>query len=116
MTRTSLLLCLLLLTFTLTAPPTLASPDDPPQIVAILAHNGYTPDHAVLKADIPSILRMTTHNTADCSRHLVIRTIGYEKALPVTGVTDIPLPPQPSGTEITGSCSMGMDHFTLTFE
>lgn len=86
------------------------------QILAITAKGGYAPELIEAKADMPAIIRVTTDNTFDCSSTLVIRDLDYRARLPVTGVTDIDVPPQKAGTEINGSCGMGMYSFTIRFK
>ena len=85
------------------------------QVVNVLAKNGYSPMMITAKADMPSIIRIQTNNTFDCSAALVIPSINYSKFLPSSGTTDIQLLPQKSGTEILGSCSMGMYGFSIEF-
>lgn len=85
------------------------------QVITVLAKNGYSPSKIVAKADIPSIIRIQTSNTYDCSAALVIPAINYSKFLPPSGTTDVQLLPQKAGTEILASCSMGMYGFTIEF-
>lgn len=85
------------------------------QVINVVAKNGYSPSKIVAKADIPSIIRIQTNNTYDCSAALVIPAINYSKFLPPSGTTDVQLLPQRAGTEILASCSMGMYGFTIEF-
>jgi hypothetical protein len=59
-------------------------------------------------ANLPLKLRLVTQNTYSCSRALVVPALNLQKILPASGITVIDLPPQPSGTVLYYSCSMGM--------
>jgi plastocyanin domain-containing protein len=85
------------------------------QIVTITAKGGYTPRVTTAKADMPTIVRVVTRGTFDCSSALTIPGIGYRKMLPPSGNTDIELSPQKIGTSLQGVCSMGMYNFTIDF-
>lgn len=85
------------------------------QIIDIAAKGGYSPRVSEAKAGVPSILRVSTKGTFDCSSALVIPSLGYRKNLPPSDVTDIKLPPQEAGTSLQGLCSMGMYSFTVNF-
>lgn len=85
------------------------------QIAEIMAKGGYNPSSLTLKADTEGLLRITTQNTFDCSGAIIIRALNYQARLPITGITEITIPPQPAGSSITGTCGMGMYHFTLSF-
>lgn len=85
------------------------------QIVAINAKGGYSPRLTAAKADLPTVIRITTNGTFDCSSAFTIPSIGYRTNLPQSGVTDVDLPPQKSGTTLTGLCSMGMYSFAINF-
>jgi plastocyanin domain-containing protein len=86
------------------------------QFVAISAKGGYVPKVSVAKADVPTTLKVETAGTFDCSAALVIPAIGYRSNLPLSGTTDIELPPQKAGTTIQGLCSMGMYSFSVKFQ
>lgn len=89
---------------------------DGKQVVEIRAKGGFSPRVTRAKADMPTTLRVTTSGTFDCSSSLVIPRIGYQGYLPPSDVTDIPIPPQKSGTTIQGLCAMGMYTFSVVFE
>ena len=91
------------------------SVSDGKQIVAIDAKGGYSPKRSVAKADTPTILRMKTDGTYDCSSAVTIPSIKYEKNLPPSGITDIEIPAQKAGTTLQGLCSMGMQRFEVAF-
>lgn len=87
----------------------------PSQVIEITAKHGYSPEMSVVKANTPTILKITTTGY-DCSNALVIPDLHYQARLPVGGTTEIQVPPQPAGTELTGLCGMGMYSFKVKFE
>ncbi len=91
------------------------SVSDGKQIVAIDVKGGYLPKVSTAKSDMPTVLRMTTNGTFDCSSGVTIPSLGYRKILPQSGTTDIEVPPQKAGTTLDGVCVMGMYHFTVNF-
>lgn len=93
-----------------------SSGTDGKQIIEISARGGYTPKTSVAKAGVPTIIRVVTNNTFDCSSSISIPSIGYRNNLPRTGTTDIEVPAQVAGTTLLGSCSMGMYGFAVNFE
>ena len=84
------------------------------QYITIDAEGGYSPRISSAQADVPTKLIVRTNGTYDCSSALVIRSIGYQKILPQTGVEVIDLGTPESGT-IQGLCSVGMYNFTIDF-
>ncbi len=85
------------------------------QIIEITAKGGYAPKVSEAKADLPTILRMKTQSTYDCTASINIPTLNIRKILPANGTTDIPLPPQKLGTSITVLCGMGMYNTVINF-
>lgn len=85
------------------------------QVIDLTAKGGYTPAVINAAANKDTILRIHTKNTFDCSTALVIPELGVQKNLPVNGVTEIPLGAQLPGSEIDGTCSMGMYFFKIKF-
>lgn len=85
------------------------------QTLEITAKGGYSPAASNMNADVPGLLRVVTQSTFDCSSSLVIPQLNYRAHLPMTGTTEIAIPPQPAGTTITGLCGMGMYSFTIRF-
>lgn len=85
------------------------------QIIDISAKGGYAPRMTVAKANVPTILRVKTSATFDCSSALRIPTLNYSQNLPPTGTTDIEVPAQVAGTTLKGLCSMGMYNFSIAF-
>lgn len=86
------------------------------QIVSISAKGGYLPRKSEAKADMPTILRVDTNGTFDCSSSLNIPSMNYQKNLPATGVTDIEIPAQKAGSAFEGLCGMGMYRFEIAFK
>lgn len=89
---------------------------DGTQIIEISARGGYVPRVTEAAANIPSVIRVTTKGTFDCSSSLTIPAIDYRAHLPIAGTTDILVPPQATGTKLEGSCNMGMYNFVITFK
>lgn len=104
-----------------TATATKTAPDKPPapkpkqQVVEILAKGGYTPKISEAKAGMPTVLRMKTQSTYDCTSSVNITSLNIKKILPPDGSTDIPLPPQKLGTSLTILCGMGMYNTVINF-
>lgn len=86
------------------------------QFIDITVKGGYEPRHTTAKAGIPTIIRMKTSGTYDCSAALSIPKLNYRKNLLPNGVTEIEMPPQEAGSTLTGTCSMGMYNFSINFE
>ena len=96
-------------------PSTSQNPDGS-QSLAVLAWNGYYPINATAKAGVPSVLRVYTNKTYDCSRAFLIPELKVRKLLPQGGVTEIAIPAKAKGSSLFGTCSMGMYTFTINFE
>ena len=88
---------------------------DGKQIIEIGAKGGYAPRVSIAKADVPTILRIQTNGTFDCSAALTISSIGYREILPPSGITEIEVPAQKSGATLQGLCAMGMYNFKVQF-
>lgn len=88
---------------------------DGTQIIEIDAKGGYSPQKTIAKANMPTVIKMKTKGTFDCSSALVIPSIGYRANLPPSGETRIDVPPQKEGVTMQGVCSMGMYNFSITF-
>ena len=89
---------------------------DGKQIVEIGVKGGYSPRISTAKADTPTILRMKTNGTFDCSSGVVIPSLGIRQILPATGNTDIQIPAQKADTTLEGVCIMGMYSFQINFQ
>ena len=88
---------------------------DGKQIIEIRAKGGYFPVHSLAKAGIPTILRMNTNGTFDCTSSVRIPGLNISQNLPLSGSTDIDLGTQKVST-IQGTCGMGMYPFDIKFE
>ena len=88
---------------------------DGKQIIEISAKGGYSPSVTTAKADIPTVIKVKTNGTFDCSAALSIPSIGYSGSLTPTGETLIEVPAQTAGSKLAGLCSMGMYNFSINF-
>ena len=91
------------------------SVSDGTQVIEIKAKGGYAPRDTVAKANMPTVLKIKTNGTFDCSSALTIPSLSYRKFLAATGEEVITVPPQPAGSTLRGLCSMGMYHFAVQF-
>lgn len=89
---------------------------DGTQNLAVIAAGGYFPLTMTAKAGVPTVLRLYTNRTYDCSRSFVLPDLKKQAVLPVKGVTAFPLPPQKKGSTLFGTCGMGMYTFEIRFE
>ena len=89
---------------------------DGKQIIDISAKGGYSPRKVVAKAGIPTILRVSTKGTFDCSASLVIPKLSYQKFLQPSGIEDIAISAEQAQGTIQGLCSMGMYNFQVVFQ
>jgi len=85
------------------------------QIIVITAKGGYSPQNTVARAGVPTILRVKTSGTFDCSSALRIASLDIDKNLPPSGTTDIDIGTPTAGT-LEGNCSMGMFPFAVKFQ
>ncbi len=85
------------------------------QIVVLSAKAGYTPRVSEVKAGIPTILRVETNGTFDCSSQIRVPSLNISQALPATGATDIMLGSLAAG-KLDGTCGMGMYPFQLNVQ
>lgn len=85
------------------------------QTIDLSAKGGFTPEKTIAKAGIPTVLRITTAGTFDCSSVISIPELRITKNLPNTGVTEIDLGNRPPGI-LYGSCGMGMYPFEIDFQ
>lgn len=88
---------------------------DGKQIIEISARGGYSPRITMAKANMPTVIRMSTKGSFDCSSAVSIPSLGYRANLPPTGTTDIEVPAQKSGSTLQGLCAMGMYNFQIKF-
>ncbi len=88
------------------------SVEDGKQIVELRAKGGYLPKVSLAKSGLPTVLRIDTAGTFDCSSSVRIPSLNVSQTLPATGVTDISLGALAKGT-FQGTCSMGMYPFQI---
>jgi plastocyanin domain-containing protein len=88
---------------------------DGQQIVSISAKAGYTPRTSEVKAGMPTILRVDTKGTFDCSSQIRVPSLNISRSLPASGVTDIALGTLEPGV-LHGTCGMGMYPFELNVQ
>jgi len=79
-------------------------------------NEGYFPYTLVAKADEPVTLNLVTNQTYSCARDFVIPALGYYQLLPESGTVTVNIPPQPAGTRMRFTCSMGMYTGQIIFE
>jgi len=97
------------------APANNVSLIDGKQIITIGAKGGYSPRVTEAQAGLPTVIKVETRGTFDCSSALTIPSLGYRGNLPPSGETLIDVPPQKSGSVLQGLCSMGMYNFQIRF-
>lgn len=88
---------------------------DGKQIIDIIAKGGYAPRTMIAKAGMPTVLRIKTQGTFDCSSGLTIPKLKYQKSLPATGVEEITVNSDQAQGTLQGVCSMGMYSFKIVF-
>lgn len=86
------------------------------QIIALTAKGGFSPAMSTAQAGVPSVLRVSTSGTFDCSSSISIPSLDYRGNLPPSGTTEIEIPAQVAGTTLNGTCSMGMYNFAIAFK
>ena len=98
------------------APPSTASMVDGKQYIDIAAKGGYSPRVVTAKAGVPTVLRVATNGTFDCSASLVIPKLSYQKFLNPSGVEDIEISAEKAQGTLQGLCAMGMYSFQIKFQ
>ena len=85
------------------------------QYVDISAKGGYSPRIVTAKVSMPTILRVKTSGTLDCSASLVIPKLSYQKFLQPSGTEEISISSEQAQGTMQGLCSMGMYNFQIQF-
>jgi sulfite exporter TauE/SafE len=93
-----------------------AAASDPDTLTLNAANQGYFPRQLSARSDAALTLNVVTQGTYSCARDFVIPALGFYQLLPETGVVPIPIPPQPAGTVMRFTCSMGMYTGEIVFE
>jgi Cu+-exporting ATPase len=89
---------------------------DGTQYIDISAKGGYSPRIVDATAGIPTVLRVSTRGTFDCSSSLVIPKLSYQKFLSPTETEEIAIAPEKAQGTLQGLCSMGMYNFQIRFK
>ncbi len=97
------------------------TPENPATETAVtlelnVLNRGYSPRIQRAPANRPVELVLVTDNTYSCARDFVIPALNYYQLLPETGRTSVQIPPQPPGTVLRFTCSMGMYTGQIIFE
>lgn len=85
------------------------------QVITLTAKGGYSPKVITAESGKATLLNVKTDNTFDCSSGFTIPSLKISKNLPASGTTSIEIPSQPAGSEINGTCTMGMYNFKIKF-
>lgn len=85
------------------------------QVIAILAKGGYAPRQTNATAGLPTIIRVSTDNSYDCSVSLAIPKLRYQRFLAASETVDIPVAAAEARGKLSGVCGMGMYSFNINF-
>ncbi len=85
------------------------------QIIEIDAKGGYFPKLTTAKAGVPTVVRLKTSGTYDCSSAVTIPSLGFRKNLDATGITEVEVPIHVAQGTLEGTCTMGMYSFSVRF-
>ena len=77
---------------------------------------GYLPRRLVAPAGKTITLNLVSRDTSGCARAFVIPTLNLSALLPETGQQTLSLPPQPAGSDLHFTCSMGMYNGVIHFQ
>jgi uncharacterized protein len=86
------------------------------ELTLMVQNEGYYPQTLKASANESVVLNLVTDRTYSCSRDFVIPSLGFYQLLPDTGTVQVDIPPQPRGTRMFFTCSMGMYTGTILFE
>ena len=89
---------------------------DGKQFIDITAKGGYSPRIVTAKAGVPTVLRVSTDGTFDCSASIVVPKLSYQKILQPTGTEDIEIRAEQAQGTLQGLCGMGMYNFQIQFK
>lgn len=79
-------------------------------------NEGYFPGTLHAAANTAFTLNLVTNETYSCARDFVIRDLNFYQLLPASGNVQVNIPPQPAGTRLSFTCSMGMYTGQIIFE
>ena len=83
------------------------------QIITLHAKDGFSPKVSVVDAGKPTILKVDTNNTVDCSATINIPHLKINDTLLLNGVKDFNIPTLASGEIINGTCGGGIYSFKI---
>ena len=89
---------------------------DGKQIIDISAKGGYSPRVVEAKSRVPTVLRVNTQGTFDCSASLVIPKLSYQKFLQPSAIEEILISAEQAQGTLQGLCAMGMYGFQIKFQ
>ncbi len=95
--------------------PGIATVVDGTQFIDVTAKGGYKPRVITATAGMPTVLRVKTSGTFDCSASLVIPKLSYQKFLQPSATEEVVISPEQAQGTIQGLCSMGMYNFEVKF-
>lgn len=79
-------------------------------------NEGYFPRTLRAAANTDFTLNLVTNETYSCARDFVIPDLNFYQLLPASGNVQVNIPPQPAGTKLFFTCSMGMYTGQIIFE
>ncbi len=85
------------------------------QVIEIDVKGGYSPKLTTAKAGVPTVIRMKTDGTYDCSAAVTIPSLSFRKNLDATGVTEVEVSALQAQGTLDGVCAMGMYSFSIKF-
>lgn len=85
-------------------------------LVLAVKNDGYFPNQLNARANAPISLNLVTQDTRSCARDFVIPALKFYQLLPSTGSVPVEIPPQPAGTVMRFTCSMGMYTGEILFQ
>lgn len=89
--------------------------EDGTQYIDLTAKGGYSPRKTIAQANLPTVLKVITNGTYDCSGSINIPDQNVVEYLPPTGTTNIALGTPAIGA-LQGTCAMGMYQFEIDFQ
>ncbi len=96
--------------------PPAAAPGAAAVIELSVVNDGYRPEVLYAPANREVALDLVTNKTYSCARDFVIPALKYYQLLPDTGRVTVKIPPQPAGTVMRFTCSMGMYTGQIVFQ
>lgn len=85
------------------------------QYITITAKGNYSPKSVQATANMPTVLRLQTNGTYDCTSSVTIPKLNYRSNLPPTGITEIPIAANVATGSLDVLCGMGMYSSVINF-